>query len=222
MPSNILSIDSNFPTFTGEEPVEVQIRELHNYLYQLRESLQYSLQNLGSENFNASSLQNLTDEATKALGEELQKLSNTLSQVQNEVKSIAGRISGVDELSGKVTDAEEKIGLLEKRTADVETDVAALQERSAYQEETVGDLKNRADSAEQELSDLKTGAETREQRIDALTEMVESLDADMAELTSKTEVTEDGGMIIGEVGKDLRLVGNIYINGILYEAGGTQ
>ena len=198
MPSNILSIDTNFPTFTGEEPVEEQIRSLHNYLYQLRESLQYSLQNLGKENFNASSLQNITDDATKKLAEELQKLTNTLNLVQNEVSIIKGRISGL------------------------ETDVTSLQEWSAYHEETVVELKNRADNAEQELEDLKTGAETRDQSINALADLVETMDADMAELKSKTDVTEDGTMIIGEAGKDLRLVGNIYINGILYETGGTQ
>lgn len=193
MPSNMMAIDSNFPTFTGEEPVDQQIRELVNYLYQLRESLQYSLQNLGKDNFNISALDQMNEESQKQLVEQLTKMSNEMTNLKIEVDSLKGRISAIDSLSGRMT--------------DVEADVAALQEWSAYQELTVEDLKSRA--------------ATTEQRIDGLTEQVETLDADVAELSSKIDVAEDGSATIGEVGTDLHLVGNIYINGILFEQGGS-
>ena len=79
MPSNWLSIDSNFPSFTGEESPEQQIRALHNYLFQLREGLQYSLQNLTADNFNATALQNLSDAQKNEVTTQLQTSAQTLT-----------------------------------------------------------------------------------------------------------------------------------------------
>lgn len=104
MPSNLLPIDTNFPTFTGEETEEEQIQQLVNYLYQLRESLQYSLQNLSKENFNAAALDNLTKEASQAVAEELQKVMNALSQLNAEISGMQGKLGGmetsIEELKG--------------------------------------------------------------------------------------------------------------------------
>lgn len=112
MPSNLMAIDANFPTFTDEEPAEKQIRELVNYLYQLRESLQHSLQNLSRENFNATALDQLTKEASKEIVEQLEKTRNTLSQMDIEIKALQGRIAGMDELNSKVEEVEKNMETL--------------------------------------------------------------------------------------------------------------
>ena len=43
MPSNWLYIDSNFPTFTGEESLKEQVTTIQNYMYMLVEQLRYTL-----------------------------------------------------------------------------------------------------------------------------------------------------------------------------------
>ena len=82
MPSNFLDIDTNFPTFTGEEPEKEQIQALTNYLYQLRESLQYSLQNLSKSNFNATALNDLTSEATQGIEKIIKQLDSAIKALQ--------------------------------------------------------------------------------------------------------------------------------------------
>lgn len=139
MPSVWKSIDSNFPSFTGEEKPQEQIRALHNYLFQLREGLKYSMQNLSAENFNAAALENLSESQKNEVKKQLEKVYALLGQMSGEIQNIAGRVSSM--------------GI----------------------------------------------------RIEAI------------EQTVQTE--EDGGITIGTEGKPLRLVGEIYINGVLYGQG---
>lgn len=221
MPSNLLTIDSNFPTFTGEEPVEEQIRELVNYLYQLRESLQYSLKNLTTDNFNAAALQNLTDDAKGEIGNQLQKIANELNQLSSEVETLKGRISGIDSLTTRMKNAETDIENMKTRVVNAEGELEALQTWSSYQEETVGDIQERVDNVEQELADQTTAHANTEQRVAALSDLMEALDADVTELLSLITVADDGSVTMGEEGQDLHLVGNVYINGILFEQGGS-
>lgn len=51
-----MSIDfkslDEFPTFTGEESPQEQIRQLQNYLFSMKESIRYLLSNLGVDNMN--------------------------------------------------------------------------------------------------------------------------------------------------------------------------
>lgn len=104
MPSNLLAIDSDFPTFVEDEPVDRQIQSLVNYLYQLRESLQYSLQNLSKENFNAAALDNLTKEASQEIAAELQRIQNVLTNFSSEISRINGDVKilgeSIEELYG--------------------------------------------------------------------------------------------------------------------------
>lgn len=221
MPSNLLAIDSNFPTFTGEEPVEEQIRELVNYLYQLRESLQYSLKNLTTDNFNAAALQNLTDDAKGEIGNQLQKIANELNQLSSEVETLKGRISGIDSLTTRMKNAETDIENMKTRVVNAEGELEALQTWSSYQEKTVGDIQERVDNVEQELADQTTAHANTEQRVAALSDLMAALDADVTELLTLITVADDGSVTMGKEGQDLHLVGNVYINGILFEQGGS-
>lgn len=50
MPSNWLFVDTNFPTFTGEESTDEKISTMQNYMFMLVEQLRYSMQHLDSSN----------------------------------------------------------------------------------------------------------------------------------------------------------------------------
>ena len=56
MPSNWLYIDSNFPTFTGEESLKEQVTTIQNYMCMLVEQLRYTLHNLDLSNMNGAAV----------------------------------------------------------------------------------------------------------------------------------------------------------------------
>lgn len=143
MPSNWLTIDDSFPSFTGEESPTQQIKALHNYLFQLREGLRYSLQNLSAENFNASALQNLTESQKNAVTEELLKVHTLLSGLSGDVQNLAARVSGAENVSARVTKLEKTVtgeGGLDEKVAALEktvTEEGGLNDRVTAAEETL-------------------------------------------------------------------------------------
>lgn len=68
---------------------------------------------------------------------------------------------------------------------------------------TLNQLTERMGKAEEELPKLWEGLELLAEDVDALNEIIVP--------------DGNGGATIGAAGKDIRLVGNVYINGILYE-----
>lgn len=101
MPSNWLYIDTNFPTFTGEESPNEKITTIQNYLYMLVEQLRYTLRNLGTSNFNAAELAKLgrTVEADEVITQLLQSetvITNLLlsqTVITNELYASYGAIA---------------------------------------------------------------------------------------------------------------------------------
>lgn len=161
MPSNWQSIDTNFPSFTGEETAKEQITALHNYLFQLRQGLQYSLQNLGLKNFNAAGLKELNEAQKQDVSVLLQGVTKSINALSGEVNNLAGRIRDTDKMAGQIADIEEWTGAAEEQ----------LQE-----------LNNRLSELEQIL-----------------------------------KVETDGSITIGLSGRTINLVGDIHINGTLWQ-----
>ena len=56
------NIDQRFPQFKGSETQEQKLRIILDYLFMLREYLQYVLNNLSPDNFNKTALDGLIDE----------------------------------------------------------------------------------------------------------------------------------------------------------------
>lgn len=92
MPSQLTTLGNNFPTFDGEETPEEQILSIQDYLFQLREGLQYSLRNLSVENFNAADLKQLTAVQQEGLIKQLQKMQTALDGLEQGLKSLAGTV----------------------------------------------------------------------------------------------------------------------------------
>lgn len=246
MPSNWLSIDSNFPSFTGEEPPQQQIRALHNYLFQLREGLQYSLQNLTADNFNTAALQNLTDAQKNEVTTQLEKVYNVLNQMAAQIDSLSGRVSGTESLSGRVTTAEGEITGLKDRIQLAEENIEGLADWTLAVGDEVDDLKETVtgegglkdriqaledDQTVKQLQDAVNGEgglrESTQTLEDAVTgegglqEQMQSVDQGLKKIFGAVQVADDGSATIGSEGKVLRLVGQVYINGVLIEQGGT-
>lgn len=247
MPSNWLSIDSNFPSFTGEESPEQQIRALHNYLFQLREGLQYSLQNLTADNFNTAALQNLTDAQKNEVTTQLEKVYTQLNQMAAEIDRLSGRVSGTENLSGRMTTAEGEITALKGRVKLTEGNIEDLADRATTAETDIDDLRDRMKTAEADIGSLKGWATITEGNVEDLASRVKQLEDDqtlddlqeavtgegglqeqmdaakkeLEKISGAVQVADDGSVTVGSEGKPLRLVGQVYINGMLYEQGGT-
>ena len=247
MPSNWLSIDSNFPSFTGEESPEQQIRALHNYLFQLREGLQYSLQNLTADNFNTAALQNMTDAQKNEVTLQLKKVYTMLNQMAAQIDNLSGRVSGTENLSGRVTTAEGEITSLKGRVKLTEENVEDLAERTTDAEDAIDDLKGRMKTAESDISSLKGRSTITEGNVEDLASRVKQLEDDqtlddlqeavtgsgglqeqmdttkqeLKKISGAVQVADDGSATVGSEGKVLHLVGQVYINGVLIEQGGT-
>ncbi|MBQ7346111.1 MAG: hypothetical protein IJW45_08665 [Oscillospiraceae bacterium] len=193
MPSNILAMDDNFPSFTGKESPQQQIMAIHDYLFQLRTGLQYSLNNLSKDNFNAAALEQMNESQKSEVTKELQQVYAKLNQLSTEVDRLRSQVSESGDVSGRVGDLEEWTGAAEEQLADLGDRVTELE-----LDETVAAL--------QETVTGEGGLQERVVALDERTERVESV----------VQVAEDGTGTLGGEGKVLHLVGQIYINGILY------
>lgn len=171
MPSNLSMIDNSFPTFTGREKPNEQIAQLANYMRLLVEQLQYQLKNLDTSNWNKKAMKDFQTDTTSDVAEELTKLAKELA-------SISSRLAAVENLTGRMNQAETDIAYLEK-------------EREAIEER---------------VTDLETS--------------MEDCVADITNIAQVVQVDGTGGATIGTAGKDIFLVGNIYVNGVKLEQGG--
>lgn len=225
MPANWTLIDNNFPTFTGKETPQQQIAALHNYMFQLREGLQYSLQNLTVENFNAAALQNLSDAQKNEVANQLQQVYNLMNQLSGELNRLSGRVAGVEGLSGRVTTAETEISFLDKRVGYAEEEINNLKERAAEAETDIADHQVRLETAEEDIQALIQCADDLAALEDevigegGLSERVASAEREVKKFSEIVQVAEDGSATVGSQGRVLHLVGDIYINGVLYGGG---
>lgn len=163
MPQTWQMVDSNFPTITGQEPITEQISKIIDYLAILTEQLQYQLQNLDSSNWNASALENFTEDTTTQFGKKVAALSNQVSALQATVSNLAARVSGAENLAGRVQTAEEMItGLQEAINGEggaMERITQTEEEISLLQQELDGEqgVKARLTKTEEENTKMQEG-----------------------------------------------------------------
>lgn len=136
MPSNLLLIDAGFPTFTGEESPKQQIRALHDYMFQLREGLEYSLRNLTKENFNAAALESMTSEQQSAVTEELKKVYALLNQMSAQIQALQGKVTNAEGLNSRVEELEEETEALGGWVVAVERTAEEAEQTAAEAKQT--------------------------------------------------------------------------------------
>ncbi len=241
MPSNWLTFDSGFPSFTGEESPQQQIRALHNYLFQLREGLQSTLQNLTAKNFKTAALENLTTAQKDEVTKQLTQVHDLLSKLTGQVEALSGRVAETEQLSGRVTEAEGTLAALEGWAAQEEQKVQELGTRVQEAENQVQGLREKVGTAEEKTAALAAGLQALEGEITELKEtagklaslqetvtgpggLLERLTA-AEEAQAKTAqvlaVGDGGSATLGGPGQRVELIGEIYINGIPYTGGET-
>lgn len=223
MPGQWTSIETNFPSFTGNEPVKDQLKQMYNYMYILTEQLKYNLSNLNTTNFNATALEKLTmdtsSEAASLIAEDIEKINSLYTQLNARVSSLSNTVAG---LLGRMATAEaettalsERMGLAEyalgaegdiqNRIYQLETDVPMLEQLVSGE----GGLEDRMQAAEDSLADMQAQNDDTDARLGSAEESLEKL--------SEAVAVEEGAVTVGGEDRTLHLVGQIYINGVLFE-----
>lgn len=106
MASNFLSLD-DFPAFTGKESLPEQIQALYNYLFMLRQQLQYILQNLSADNWNSTALKNMTADSQTELVAGLGAVTAKVQDISAAIATINIRISNLEKLKQVVAVTDE-------------------------------------------------------------------------------------------------------------------
>lgn len=125
MPSAWSLIDTNFPTFSGDERVRDQVDVILNYMFMLAEGLKYQLSNLGAQNFNTTALKDIQIETTADVEKTLEEMVKEIGTIQNSVSSLRSGFSSLD--SWQKT-AAQQLQNLENGQVDLNKSLKALSE----------------------------------------------------------------------------------------------
>ena len=155
MPGNILSADTQFPNFTGQESPAEQIRTIRNYLYMLLEQLRYTLNNLDAGNFNTEGLKEIQDAISQPILKQLSDTDGNLAELQVTAAGLASRVSSNE---GNISQLEQTAQGLSSRVGDAEGNISSLQQ-------TANGLSSRVTSAEGNISSLQQTANGLSSRV---------------------------------------------------------
>lgn len=155
MPGNILSADTQFPNFTGQESPAEQIRTIRNYLYMLLEQLRYTLNNLDAGNFNTEGLKEIQDAISQPILKQLSDTDGNLAELQVTAAGLASRVSSNE---GDISQLEQTAQGLSSRVGDAEGNISSLQQ-------TANGLSSRVTSAEGNISTLQQTANGLSSRV---------------------------------------------------------
>ena len=155
MPGNILSADTQFPNFSGQESPAEQIRTIRNYLYMLLEQLRYTLNNLDAGNFNTEGLKEIQDAISQPILKQLSDTDGNLAELQVTAAGLASRVSSNE---GNISQLEQTAQGLSSRVGDAEGNISSLQQ-------TANGLSSRVTSAEGNISSLQQTANGLSSRV---------------------------------------------------------
>lgn len=155
MPGNILSADTQFPNFAGQESPAEQIRTIRNYLYMLLEQLRYTLNNLDAGNFNTEGLKEIQDAISQPILKQLSDTDGNLAELQVTAAGLASRVSSNE---GDISQLEQTAQGLSSRVGDAEGNISSLQQ-------TANGLSSRVTSAEGNISTLQQTANGLSSRV---------------------------------------------------------
>ena len=137
MPHTWALVDSSFPTLTENDTPQSQIAALVDYMMILTEALKYQLENLDTNNWNRSALDNFQIDTTKDVSEQLGTVANQLSAVSNELANIKIRLSAAE---GRTAQIETDVSYLETAQEETAQDVAELQEQMGNTQADIDEL----------------------------------------------------------------------------------
>ena len=166
MPSNWLYIDSNFPTFTGEESVKEQVTTIQNYLYMMVEQLRYTLHNLDLSNMNQAAVGQFEDAITEPIYVYLEdadgriaQLALTAAGLQTQIQNAEGDITALQAtatgLQTQITNAQGDITTLQATATGLQTQITNAQGDITSLQVTAGNLSSQMASVSGQVTSLQ-------------------------------------------------------------------
>lgn len=180
MPGNILSADTQFPNFAGQESPAEQIRTIRNYLYMLLEQLRYTLNNLDAGNFNTEGLKEIQDAISQPILKQLSDTDGNLTELQATAAGLASRVSSNE---GDISQLEQTAQGLSSRVGDAEGNISSLQQ-------TANGLSSRVSSAEGNISTLQQTANGLSSRVSNAEGSISSLNQTASGLETRVANAE--------------------------------
>ena len=180
MPGNILSADTQFPNFAGQESPEEQIRTIRNYLYMLLEQLRYTLNNLDAGNFNTEGLKEIQDAISQPILKQLSDTDGNLAELQVTAAGLASRVSSNE---GDISQLEQTAQGLSIRVGNAEGNISSLQQ-------TANGLSSRVSSAEGDISSLQQTANGLSSRVSNAEGSISSLSQTASGLETRVASAE--------------------------------
>lgn len=123
MPSNWLYIDTNFPTFTGEEDTEEKVTTIQNYMFMLVEQLRYSLHNLDLSNMNKTAVDRYETSLTEPIYARIEDGEENVAQLALTAAGLALRLNDAE---GNITSLTATAEGLSMQISDAEDDIIQL------------------------------------------------------------------------------------------------
>ena len=123
MASNWLYIDTNFPTFTGEESTEEKVTTIQNYMFMLVEQLRYTLHNLDLTNMNAAAVAEHEDTLTSPIYASLRDADENIAQLAVTAAGIATRVTDAE---GDISSLQQTASAIASVVSDQSGQISAL------------------------------------------------------------------------------------------------
>ena len=155
MAVDLIATDAMFPDYRPGMDTDAYLRENNNYLFLLKESLNYTLHNLGVANFNARQLQTISDIITKPIMMALVGDEGQITSIQADLEGIKTTVGTLD---GNVSTIQQTVTGLSTRVTSVEGKYSTLSQTVSGVNITVGTINDNyisKSSATQSASDFK-------------------------------------------------------------------
>lgn len=139
MAVDLIATDAMFPDYRPGMDTDAYLKENNNYLFLLKESLNYTLHNLGVANFNARQLQTISDIITKPIMMALVGDEGQITSIQADLEGIRTTVGRVE---GNVTTVQQTVNGLSTRVTSVEGKYSTLSQTVSGFQTTVTNINN--------------------------------------------------------------------------------
>lgn len=145
--------------------------------------------------------------------EQIAQLQNYLMLLVEQLKYQLNNLSAINWNDSALKD------LQADTTKDVENELSNVAGDLSQTATDLASVVNRLSRVETALASLELTKDDHETRIGKLENRADELDADLDNLFAVVKPDGTGGADIGGTGKEIRLVGKIYLNGVLMGGG---
>lgn len=137
MAVDLIATDAMFPDYRPGMDTDAYLKENNNYLFLLKESLNYTLHNLGVANFNARQLQTISDIITKPIMMALVGDEGQITSIQADLDGIKTTVGTVE---GNVSTIQQTVTKISQSVKSLDGKYSSLSQTVSGFEQTVTDI----------------------------------------------------------------------------------